>query len=205
MIKALLLIFRPVATWEGIVAAQRRWVSLLIGYLLPMLLLVAVVEGYGLMHFGKMRGQIPHLTLFSPSETIFYETAQFLLSLIIVFLAAHLIKSLGETFHGRHTFNQTFTVAVYALSPLFLLRLFDMFTGMSPWFTWIVGIALSIATLYHGLPRVMLPDPPHALGLYLSSSVLLLLVTGLTRFITAWYLAGKFPRLDALTAHFLTH
>jgi hypothetical protein len=48
------------------------------------------------------------------------------------------------------------------------------------------------------LPRVMEPDPPHAFGLYLMSSLLLILITGLARFVTAWYLAGKLARLEGL-------
>ena len=39
MIKALLLIFEPVATWEGIHRASRSMVSILAVYLLPLLLL----------------------------------------------------------------------------------------------------------------------------------------------------------------------
>ena len=42
MIKALLLIFDPIATWDGILRARRGVVSILVVYLLPMLLLVSV-------------------------------------------------------------------------------------------------------------------------------------------------------------------
>ena len=61
MIKALLLIFEPVATWEGIHRASRSMVSILAVYLLPLLLLVAVCEGYGLVHWGKRQGEVPRL------------------------------------------------------------------------------------------------------------------------------------------------
>jgi hypothetical protein len=50
--------------------------------------------------------------------------------------------------------------------------------------------------LYQGVPRVMLPDPPHAFGLYFVSAMLLAIVAGLARFVTAWYLAGKFPGVE---------
>ena len=113
------------------------------------------------------------------------EAAQLVLSLAVVFVGANLVKSIGETFHGRHTYTQAFTAVAYSLSPLFLLRLFDAFTGISPWATWAIGIVLSIAVLYHGVPRMMEPDPSHAFGLYLMSALLLVLVTGLARFVTA--------------------
>jgi len=86
----------------------------------------------------------------------------------------------------------------YGMGPLLLLRLADASADISPWVTWAVGIALVIGALYHGVPRVMQPDPPQAFGLYVASSVLLLLITLLARFITAWYLQGRFTKLEPI-------
>ena len=83
-----------------------------------------------------------------------YEVAQAILSLAIVFIAAKVLKSLGETFHGRHTFTQAFTTIAYGLSPLFVLRLLDMFPSINPWTTWTVGIVLCMAVFYQGVPRI---------------------------------------------------
>ena len=55
---------------------------------------------------------------------------------------------------------------------------------------------LSISILYMGIPKVMLPDPPHALGLYLTSTMVLTMVSGLVRFFTILLFEGKFGRLD---------
>jgi hypothetical protein len=118
----------------------------------------------------------------------------------VVFAGAKLVKSVGETFRGRHTYNQAFTAVAYGLGPLFLLRLFDTFSGISPWAPWGVGIVLSISVLYQGLPRVMEPDPSHAFGLYLMSAVLLALITGMARFVTAGYLQGEYPKLLAIVS-----
>ena len=62
MIKALLLIFDPIATWEGILRARRGMVSILVVYLLPLLLLTSACEGYGLVHWGKWQGETVWLT-----------------------------------------------------------------------------------------------------------------------------------------------
>jgi hypothetical protein len=212
MIKALLLIFDPNATWDGIIRARRGMVSILVVYLLPMLLLISACEAYGLIHWGKVQGdgllsklkkvepQVPRLKKFSGSEAVVVEAAQLLLSLAVVFVGAKLVKSVGETFRGRHTYAQAFTAVAYGLGPLFLFRLFDAFTGVSPWVTWAIGIILCIATLYHGVPRTMEPDPSHAFGLYLMSALLLALVTALARFVTASYLEGEFPGLQAIVS-----
>ena len=206
MIKALLLIFDPRATWEGIFRARRTMASILLIYLLPMLLFVAVVEGYGLIHWGKWQGEVGRLKKFPVGEAAIIETAEFLLSLLVVFLGAKMIKSIGETFHGRHTYAQAFTAVVYGLSPFFLLRLLDAFSWSSGWLApwvvpWSIGISLSIAVLYHGVPRMMEPDPPNAFGLFLMSALLLALVTGLMRFVTAAYLRGEFSELQVIISN----
>ena len=43
---------------------------------------------------------------------------------------------------------------------------------------------------------MMDPDPSHAFGLFFMSALLLVLITGLVRFVTAAYLQGKFPKLQ---------
>ena len=196
MIKALLLIFEPFASWERIWRARRGVAFVLFLYLLPTLVLISAAEGYGLHHWGWARELGPRRS-YTRGEVIIFEVAQFLLFVGIVLIGARLIKSVGETFHGRHTFTQCFTLVAYGLSPLFLLHLLNAVKDISPWITWAIGIILSIAVLYQGVPRMMEPDPPHAFGLYLMSSLLLLFVTGLARFLTAWYLQGKFLTVDA--------
>jgi hypothetical protein len=200
MIKALLLIFEPIATWERIFRTQRGIVFVLVFFLMPLLMATSAAEGYSLVHWGKMRGEVAHLKTFSSTEVAMFETAQLVLTLAIVFAGARVLKSMCETFHGRHNYSHAFATVAYGLSPLFMLRLLDVYSGMNPWVSWSIGISLSIGVLYQGLPRMMEPDPPHAFGLYLMNALVLLLATGLLRFVTYWYLEGKFGKLQALMA-----
>jgi hypothetical protein len=196
MIRALLLIFEPIATWERIRRGGRGLIFVLLLYLLPMLALACAGEGYGLHHWGRLREVGPR-RFYEVGETAVFEAIQFLLLLGVVFIGAKMIKSIGETFHGHHTFTQAFVTVAYGLSPLFLLHLVNAFKDISPWVPWGIGIFLSMMVLYQGVPRMMDPDPSHAFGLYLMSSLLLFLTTGLTRFVTAWYLQGKFVGLES--------
>ena len=208
MIKALLLVFYPAATWDAIVAAKREWPRILVVYLLPLWLIAFVAEGWGLIHWGKPRGLILQTKLFSNSEALIFEILQLILEIAIVVVGAKVIKSLGDTFHGRHTLTQTLTVTAYGLGPYFALRVLDIFPGVSGWAywaTWTLGILCCFAVLYHGIPRVMQPDPPHAFGLYLTSSVLLTMISGLARFLTYSFLAGKFGKLDTLISKIIAH
>ncbi len=203
MIKALLLILDPVASWERVVRAQRSLLFVLLIFLLPLVLLSSAAEGYGILTWGKWQGEVVRLHKFSRQEVLCYESLQLVLSLLLVLVGAKLLKSLGETFHGRHTYAKAFTVVAYGLSPLFLLRVLDAHPVVSPWLTWAIGILLSVGVLYQGVPRVMQPDPPHAFGLFLISALLLVLTSGLVRFLTFWWLLGKFKTVETIILSFI--
>jgi uncharacterized membrane protein YecN with MAPEG domain len=203
MIMALLVIFNPMATWERIFRAQRSVIFIFCVSVLPLLALTSAAEGYRLISWDRA-GDLKPLKPFAAGEAIIYEVAQLIVSVLVVFLGGKLIRALGETFHGRHTYTQAFTTAAYGLGPLFLLRFLDGVKDVSPWLSWSIGIILSLAALYHGVPRVMQPDPPHAFGLFLMSGMLLMFITGLARFVTFWYLHGKFPVLEAAVADLAT-
>ena len=195
MIKAVFLIFEPSVAWDRVAQSRRGVGFILFFYLLPMLLLVAGVEGWGLVTLGKwqpvfqkMRGfQLPeHL-----QEVVTLEAAQLLLALATVFIAAHVIKTVSGTFQGYCTFQQAFSLVAYGLSPMFLLRLLDALPRMNPWVSWTIGIILTIWVLYQGVPRVLMPDPTHAFGLYLSTVIIIVLTTGLARLLPALYVLGQ--------------
>jgi len=204
MIKAFLLIFEPEQTWDGVARSPRSVAYLFVTFLLPMVLLQAAAEGFGLVHWGKWRPGAASSLLrqFPLNEVVVYEVLQAALSLAVVFIAAKTLKSFGETFHVRHTYKEAFKTIAYGLSPLFVVRLLDAFRSVSPWpvwfATWGIGVVLCMVVLYHGLPRVMLPDPPQAFGLYVMTSLVILLITGLARGLTGWYLSGDFVPLERL-------
>ena len=203
MIKALLLIFWGGPAWDRVAQSRRGLAFVFTIYLLPMLLIVGAAEGYGLKHWGKWQSSIEQLKNFTTREVAVYEAVQFLMALAVILVCAQLVKIMADTFHGRHTFTQAFTVVAYGLSPLFLLRLFDAFPLTNPWITWALGIVLSVSVIYQGVPRVMAPDPTHAFGLYLVSSMVLVLATFLARLFTTFYLSGTINFQHSFLSHLL--
>ena len=202
MIKALFLIFEPEAAWNRI-ALSRRSVGFIVGlYLLPMMLIVGGVEFLGMVKWGRWQSSLDQIKHFKLSEALIYESAEMLLMAIVILAGAQFVKALGDTFHVRHTYANTLTVVIYGLSPVFMLRLLDVFPTVSLWLPWAIGILLTIKVLYHGVPRIMLPDPPDAFGLYFMSALLLLMVTALERFITAGCLGGSFKPVEDLISDF---
>jgi hypothetical protein len=198
MIKALFLIFEPEAAWNR-VALSRRGIGFTVGlYLLPMMLIVGAVEFFGLVKWGRWQSALGKINYFSVKEALIYETAELLLMGVVILAGAHFLKALGDTFHVRHTYANTLTVVIYGLSPVFLLRLLDVGPTVNLWLPWAIGIMLTTKVLYHGVPRIMLPDPPDAFGLYLMTALLLAMITALERFITAGCLGGTFKPVDNL-------
>jgi Yip1 domain len=206
MIRALFLIFQTGAAWERVVKAQRNLGPLLAFYLFPMMLLAAAAEGFRLVEWGEPQAGIFHrIQKFTAGEAVIFEVLHSLLTLLAIVICGVLIKILGETFHGRFTYKQTFTLVICGLSPMFLLRLLDMVPAIIPWVTWGIGIALSIKVLHQGIWFVMQPAPPNAFALYFMSSLLLIASTGLERFVTAWYLAGRLPPAVNFISHLAAH
>ena len=197
MIKALLLLVRPVQTWDGIDRSNRGIGYILLVHLLPLILLTSIAEGYGLMHWGKkQKGEMPVLKHYELKEVIVVETAHSLLLLGMVFLGAYAAKSYAGTFHRRHTYRHAFTAVAYGCAPLIAMRLGDLSSWLNPWIPWSVGMVLTIAVLYHGLPCILKPDPPHAFGLFFMTSLTLAVINAMLRLVTAYYLMGRFPALE---------
>ncbi len=198
MIKAVLLLLEPLRTWEQIALAQRSVRAVCLTYVLPLLLITSLAEAYGMMHWGDWRGDVMVLKKFELPEAIGFQVVQLAMSLIILFAGATMLKSLGETFHGRHTFPQAFTAVAYGMGPFFTLRLLDVFPEVNPWVSYVLGVILTTVVLYNGVPRVMMPDPPQAFGLYIMGSLLLALTAGLGRFLVVWLQQGRFQNFENL-------
>ena len=144
MIKVFFLIFEPSVAWEKIALAQRSIVFILMTNLLPLLLLVTAVEGWGLQHWGKFQSEYGKIREFTPREILGFELIQFVMFLMVVFISALLILRVSQTFHQREKYRQAFAVTVYGLSPLLLVHVLDAAPTMNPWVTWGLGVGLSI-------------------------------------------------------------
>jgi len=191
MIKVFFLFFEPAVAWDKIAQARRGFSYILATCVLPMLALMGLVNGWGLHKWGKWQPPFQRIKAFDDLPTVVgFECIEVVLMLAAIFVSALLILRIAQTFHGRHTYLQAFTVAAYGLSPLLLLRLLDAAPSVSPWATWGVGVAISIWILYQGMPRILQPDPTHAFGLYLCTVTVIFLVTGLARLFTGLFLLG---------------
>jgi hypothetical protein len=191
MIKALLLLINPVATWDGIVEARRSMGLILAVYLLPLLLCTAAGEFYGLTHWGKQRGEFGKVTLVSPMVAVQYEVVRAVLALAVVFIGTQIIAAIGRSLNPRHDYLPAFTLVAYAAGPLFLAQLLHALPFMPWWIVWIIGATLTAAALYQGVPRVIQPDPPQTIGLYFMSVITLTCLSLLAAFLASKFLTAQ--------------
>jgi hypothetical protein len=183
MIKALLLILAPAGTWERIARSRRSIGFVFFIYLAPTIALSLLLELAGHNYLAPRFADEGAKVI--PREiALKYAAIQFGAGLLVTVLFAPLIKLCSETFHNRNTYTQCFAVAAYALGPFYLIHIFDAIPVLSPWITFAVGIFFSFGTLYHAIPQVLKPDPPHAFGLFLMSGFVLTMLSVIARMMT---------------------
>lgn len=190
MIKAIMLIVEPTLAWDSVAMGRRRISQVCLVFLLPLLLLSLAGELAGMVYLGR-HNPIEGTIKLPMMQIVEYGVSELALSFALVFIGGKLVQSLAQTFHTRNTYEESFTVVAYGLSPLFLVRLLNAFPFINPWVSFGIGMVLCVATLYYGLPRILEPDPPHAFGLYMMSAFLLSGVAALVRCITWLLLTGK--------------
>jgi hypothetical protein len=205
MLKVFFLLFEPASTWERIAQARRGYAFILGTYLVPFLLLVAVVNGWGMKQWGKWQPTFHKVREFDLANVVAFEIVQFVMTLGAIFFSSLFILRTARTFHSRHTYLQAFTVVAYGLAPLFLMQLLDALPMMNPALTWGGGVCFAVWILYQGLPRVIEPDPTHAFGLYLTSSLILVLTTAVSRLFTGMYLLGYMDTQHSYLMRKLVH
>jgi hypothetical protein len=195
MLRALLLIFDPVSSWEKIETAKPSVAHVFFTYVLPIMLLSFAVEAWLLTQLGAERGRVvQRLAHVSKEVIIRYEVMQFVLGIVVVFLGAFLMQRLSQGFHRRHTYAECFATLSYSLGPYFLCRMLDGWPVLNTWIVWATGALLAVSLLYRGLPRVMKPDPSNALGVYLMCAMLILVMTGIAHYFATLVLSEKIFR-----------
>ena len=180
MIKALLLIVAPAPTWERIARSRRSIPFVLLLYFLPTVALSVFIELAGHKYLVPMlsepgTGDIPR------EIAIKWGVAELVAGVLVAIVFCVVIQVCARTFHNRNTLTQCFAVAAYSLGPFYLVHIFDAIPVLSQWITLGVGIAVSLIALYHAVPLVLKPDPPHAFGLFVMSCFVLIMLTGMAR------------------------
>ncbi len=140
MLKALQLLLIPGTAWNRIVESKRGMASVVLISLLPLLVVVAAAEGYALQHWGLQGASSGQASALPQHLVVRFESIQFGLSLLVVFLGASMIRWLSDSFHFYPKFIRCFIVAAYGLSPIFVFRLLNCLPVMNIWISFALGV-----------------------------------------------------------------
>ena len=182
MIRVLALIFSPFNTWTKIAAAQRGVAFVLLLSFLPLAVGCVAVETFSLIHWGEARGEAGTLVKISQTIALRYGIAELILLTACLFFGAYFLHAVAQSFHLTTKFPQSFGAVAYGISPLILMRLLDAWPVVPSWVCWALGVLLSISALYHGVALMLRPEQTKGLGLYIVTSVIVILSTGVSHF-----------------------
>lgn len=189
--KDLMLLINRESTWNRIATSRHGWLFAAAFYLVPMLIFSGVIEAVSLFYHGQAQiTQRGIMERYSVERLVVFELVQAGGLLVLIFIAAVFMTSFGNVCHRRNRLREALLVMTHAVGPLVLLQAFNGLPAVSVWFTWILGVILVLVSLYHGVPRIMRPDPPSAMGLYVASSATVVLLGFGWRLLTYWYLTG---------------
>lgn len=194
MIKLVYLLFAPGQAWDSIATAQRNFLLVLFLNPLPLMALGIGAEAYSLSHWGLLSSDIVRAKpmLLSLDVAQKYALIRLCGDVAVLFFAAQLLNWIGDSFHLRTNYNDAFRVVAYSLGPVFCIgHALDGVPYVNTWICWTVGILLAIYLLYHGIGMVMKPDQTKGFGLFLCTSLLLIILTGAGNLIVQHLLKNK--------------
>ena len=190
MFYSLFLLLAPGWTWDRIAKSNKGCFFILVTHVLPLIAAAAFVQGWSMQKYGRWQ---PHFQLnktFSHLTVVHFESAQVVLWLLMIFISALLVRLAVENFHGRVSYLAAFTTVSYGYSPLFLAYLLNVFHSVNPFVPWLLGVGGIIWIMYQGIPRGLNSVPVHSFGIYLTTCMILFMISGMVNALTALYLLG---------------
>ena len=190
MIDAFQIVLMPGTAWQRIALNRPGVLRVLLLTLVPLLAVVGVAEGYCLVHWGNQFGEFTAPRPIAEGLVIRYEAVHFLLALLVVFGGAGLLQGIATSSAVSTNYEDCFATVALGLSPVFLLRGLDCAPSINTWICWGIGALLAWRSLYHAVALMLTPDHTKGFGLYLLSTLMLLLLSGLSHFVAVAVLQG---------------
>lgn len=116
---------------------------------------------------------------------------QVLSGICLALVAGAMIRWVLQGMQMNCSFSLCFTVAVYALAPVFLGRALGSLPQLPIWVAWLLGAVLCIYVLYHGVGLILQPVQSSGFSLYLISSFMLVFLSGIAQLLGVAVLHGR--------------
>lgn len=190
MLRALNLSLLPESAWQKAAARPPHIALVLLGSILPLMILTLAFEGYALVRFGEIFGDIGR-RLVSEERAAKYVVFYAVASLLVIFIGAAILKNLGASFGLNSSYAACLVLFGFAYSPIFLTRLLDAIPAINTWICWVVGVAVSMRILYHGVAWWLKPEQTKGFGLFIMSFVTFTVLSALVHFASVQVLQGR--------------
>ena len=152
-------------------------------YFVPLLLACLALECWSLVHLGHRQGLLGNLKKVSEDGAILYGCTHLFAILATLFLASAAAIWLGKSFHCEVNYSRCLVAIGYSMGPLCLGRALDAVPALNTWIAWAIGAFLAVSQLYHGIPRLLRPEPTKALGLFFLSGMVLMFLSAVGHFL----------------------
>mgnify|MGYP002813858487 CR=1 FL=1 len=130
MKRAKAIILKPAETWQTIKQESQTIQELMINYAAPLALIPAVATLIGISIVG-IRIPAGHIARAPFMEALAGSVVGYVIQLISLLAVAWAINVLAPYFNARSDFSAAFKVAVYSMTPAWLLGIFSALPGLS--------------------------------------------------------------------------
>jgi hypothetical protein len=156
------ILLEPRATWKEIDTEFTRPGEVWGKYIVPLALITPIAGMVGMVIFGK---RVPFTSLTNPapiSTVLSTGVATFVMSLLSVFVLAHVISLLAPGFGGQRNDVQGLKAAAYSSTAAWLGGVFQILPALN--LVSLLFSLYSLVLLYVGLPIVMKVPKDRAMG-----------------------------------------
>jgi len=191
MVRALKLSITPESSWQKTAENPPRAALVILFSILPLMIAALAIEGYALTRYGVTFGELGTRSV-SESRALKYEVFYGVASLAVIFMGASLLKSVGASFDVKASYGACLVLIAFGYTPILISRMLDAAPGLNTWICWAVGAAFSLRIFYHGVPRWLKPEQTKWFGLFIISTISVLVLSALVHFASVQILHGKF-------------
>lgn len=164
------MILTPKKEWEVIASEESTAASVFIGYLLPLVIIVAIANfiGYSIFGVNSPLGKIVGF-----GWGVRYAILTFANYIVGTFLAAYVISFLAPSFKGEKNYRKAFKLVVYSYTPILVAGLLYIIPALGTLV--LIAAIYSLYILYLGI-GLMTGVPKEKQTTFLIVSIVVLIV-----------------------------
>lgn len=179
MIRVFQLFFLPGIAWEKIALNRQKILTTALLYLVPLVLLAVLLDGYALKLWGMRPLSGDAATHYNMPEIIRFELIHAGILVAMVLAAAVVVQWLAESFQVRTDFAICFNLAVFGFTPVFIAHMLGIVPFLNGWITAGLGMCGCAYVLYQGVGAVLQPEQTKGFGLYILCVITFVLMTAM--------------------------